>query len=325
MAAGPDRDERGAAPVMAASASDVYALGHDVAESARLQRQSDELRPDSEALLARVSLGPGQSAIDLGCGPSGIIELLSERVGPGGRVVGLDADPAHAALARQFARERGLGQVEILAADARRTGLPADAFDLVHARTLLVTVPQPAEVLAEMARLARPGGWVASLEPDTEYSLCHPPHPGWTRSREIFQAAFGRNGADLLIGRRLTGLYRGQGLEDIGVEARAGVYRAGDSRRTVHLDLIRSMRPVILELGIADDRELDQLDRAARAHLDDPGTLAMPHLSFLVWGRKPGGAQVAFRQRRGPVRAAVTPSVRRLRPAARPGGTSPRR
>jgi hypothetical protein len=50
------------------------------------------------------------------------------------------------------------------------------------------------------------------------------------------------------------------------------------------------MRPVILELGIADDRELDHLDRAVRGHLDDPRTLVMPHLSFLVWGRKPGGA-----------------------------------
>ena len=274
-----------------ASATDVYALGRDQAESARLQRQSDELRPDSEALLARVSLGPGRSAIDLGCGPSGILGLLAERVGPGGRVVGLDADPAHVAMAREFARQRGLGHVEIVAADARRTGLPPDTFDLVHARTLLVTVPQPAEVLAEMVRMARPGGWVASLEPDAEYSLCYPPHPGWTRACEIFQAAFGRNGADLLIGRRLTGLYRDAGLEDIGVEARAGIYRAGDSRRAVRLDLIRSMRPAILKFGLADDRELDQLDQAVRAHLDDPRTLVMPHLSFLVWGRKPGGVQ----------------------------------
>jgi hypothetical protein len=54
------------------SATDVYALGRDPAESARLRRQSEELRPDSAALLDRVGLGPGQSAIDIGCGPSGI-------------------------------------------------------------------------------------------------------------------------------------------------------------------------------------------------------------------------------------------------------------
>ena len=85
----------------------------------------------------------------------------------------------------------------------------------------------------------------------------------------------------------LTELYREAGLEDIGVEARAGVYRARDSRRTVRAELVRSMRPMILEMGLADERELDELDRAVRGHLDDPRTLVMPHLSFLAWGRKP--------------------------------------
>ena len=89
------------------------------------------------------------------------------------------------------------------------------------------------------------------------------------------------------MGRRLTELYREAGLEDIGVEARAGLYRASDSRRTVRLDLIRSMRPVILELGLAKQRELNELDQALRVHLDDPRTLVMPHLSFLAGGRKP--------------------------------------
>jgi ubiquinone/menaquinone biosynthesis C-methylase UbiE len=268
-------------------ATDVYALGRDPAESARLRRQSDELRVDSAALLDRVGLGPGQSAIDVGCGPSGILELLSERVSPGGRVVGLDADPAHAAMARQFAAERQLPGVEIMMADARQTGLPSGSFGLVHARTVLVTVPEPAAVLAEMVRLARPGGWIASLEPDAEYSLCYPAHPAWTRVSDIFNAAFSRNGADILIGRRLTELYRAAGLDDIGVEARAGVYRSSDSRRAVRPDLVRSMRPMILDMGLADERELDEIDRAVREHLDDPGTIVMPHLTFLAWGRKP--------------------------------------
>jgi SAM-dependent methyltransferase len=269
------------------SATDVYALGRDPAESARLRRQSEELRPDSAALLDRVGLGPGQSAIDIGCGPSGILELLAERASPGGRVVGLDADPVHVAMARQFVTDRQLPGVEIVAADARDSGLPSGSFDLVHARTVLVTVPEPAVVVAGMVRLARPGGWIAGLEPDAEYSLCYPAHPAWTRMGEIFHAAFGRNGADLLIGRRLTELYGAAGLEDIGVEARAHVYRASDSRRTIRPDLVRSMRPMILDMGLASERELDDLDRAVREHLDDPRTLVLPHLIFLVWGRKP--------------------------------------
>jgi ubiquinone/menaquinone biosynthesis C-methylase UbiE len=269
------------------AATAVYALGRNPAESARLQRQSDELRPLSAELLDRVGLKRGQSAIDLGCGPSGIIQLLSERVSPGGRVIGVDADPVHVTMAREFADERGLRDVEIVAADARHTGLPAASFDLVHSRTLLVTIPEPQTVVAEMVRLATPGGWVASLEADTEYALCHPPHPAFDRVCELFDEAFRRNGADPFIGRRLPELYREAGLEDIGVEARAPIHPAGNTRRTVRLDLVRSMRPTILERGLADEQELDELDRAVREHLADPNTLMMPALYFLAWGRRP--------------------------------------
>jgi SAM-dependent methyltransferase len=268
-------------------ASAVYALGSSHGESARLQRQADELAPDSAALLDRVGLRPGQSAIDLGCGPRGILELLSGRVSPGGRTVGLDADPAHTAMAADFAAERNLGRVEIVTADARRTGLPSCSFDLVHARTLLITIPRPAEVVAEMVRLARPGGWVASLEVDTGCSLWYPPHPAVERLREIFTVAFGRNGADLLIGRRVPELLRQAGLVDVGVEARPELYPPGHSRRTIGIDLVRSLRPQVVEMGLASEAELEELDAAARAHLVDPDTVAMSGLLFLAWGRKP--------------------------------------
>jgi hypothetical protein len=57
------------------------------------------------------------------------------------------------------------------------------------------------------------------------------------------------------------------------------------------VDLVRGLRPAICTLAISDERELEQLDRAAREHLDDPRTLVLPHLSFLAWGRKPAAGQ----------------------------------
>jgi ubiquinone/menaquinone biosynthesis C-methylase UbiE len=269
--------------------AEVYALGADAGEQARLIRQSGELRPEAEALLARVGLGPGDAALDLGCGPRGILDLLAAAVSPGGRVVGLDADPGHvAAAAARYARS-GPAAVQVIRGDARRTGLPAGSFDLVHARTLLVTIPGPDEVLGEMVRLARPGGWVASQEPDVEHALCYPPLPAWDRLWEIFRAAFTRAGADLHIGRRLAEMYRQAGLVDIQVQVHAGAYPVGHSRRTVIPDLVRSLRPVIAELGVASTAELNEVDLAVRRHLADPVTLMMPHLLVAVWGRKPRG------------------------------------
>lgn len=132
-----------AAPVPAApgpDTADAYALGRNPAETARLRRQSEELRPQGLALLRRVGLAPGQSAIDLGCGQSGLLDLLSHAVAPAGGWWGWT-------LIRRMP-------------------------------PLLVTIPEPAQVVTEMARLARPGGWVASQEPDCEYSVCYPPLRG---------------------------------------------------------------------------------------------------------------------------------------------------
>jgi len=268
-------------------ANALYALGSSPGESARLQRQADELAADSAALLDKVRLRPGQSAIDLGCGPRGVLDLLAERVSPGGRVVGLDADPVHTAMAADFAAERRLSGVQIMTADARSTGLPPGSFDLVHARTLFINLPEPAAVAAEMARLARPGGWVADMEPDTEHSLCYPPHPAFDRLCEIFRVVFSRNGADIAMGRRVPELFRQAGLADVEVEARVQMYPPGNSRRTVRLDLVRAMRPMILEMGVATEAELDELDAALRPHLTHPDTITMSGLLFLTWGRKP--------------------------------------
>jgi ubiquinone/menaquinone biosynthesis C-methylase UbiE len=267
----------------------VYALGSSSGESDRLQRQAAELESESSALLDRCGLRAGDSAIDVGCGPRGIVDLLAERVSPGGRVVGLDADAAHVEMASRFVADRGL-DVEIVLADARDTGIESDSFDLVHARTLLINLPEPAEVLAEMVRLARPGGWVVGVESDVESALCYPPLPAFDRLCEIFEQAFSRNGADPHIGRRMADLYRRAGLEDVTVEVSARLYPHGHSRRTIRADLVRSIRPHILEAGIADERELEELDRAVRAHFDDPDTIVMPGLLFLASGRKPSTA-----------------------------------
>ena len=141
-----------------APSAPVYTLGTNPAERERLQRQSHDLVDHSLALLSRVDLPAGGRALDLGCGPAGTIELLAERVGPTGFVTAIDIDPAHVAMARRLVQDRGLANVQVLQADARHTGLPSGSFDVVHARLVLVNIPSPEQVVAEMVRLVKPGG-----------------------------------------------------------------------------------------------------------------------------------------------------------------------
>jgi hypothetical protein len=96
---------------------------------------------------------------------------------------------------------------------------------------------------------ARPGGWVAVLEPDVGGSFCYPPHPAWDRLDEIFLNAQEVDGADSFIGRRLPELFRQAGLVDVGVVAKADIYPAGNSRRTIRADLGPQVKRLALAAG----------------------------------------------------------------------------
>ena len=91
----------------------------------------------------------------------------------------------------------------------------AGTFDLVHARTVLVTIPEPRRgarrdgAAGQAGRLGRQPGARRRVRVLLPAAACLGP------AREIFHAGFGRSGADLQIGRRLTELYRQAGLEEV--------------------------------------------------------------------------------------------------------------
>ncbi|MBV9423069.1 MAG: methyltransferase domain-containing protein [Solirubrobacterales bacterium] len=271
----------------AAAPPPLYTIGSSDSERDRLRSQTDELHEHSVALLQRVGIQQGWKVLEIACGPRGVLELLTEHVGPTGAVTGLDINPVHVAQARRHATALGLGNVTVLEADARRSTLPAGSFDLVYARLILVNVPDPERVVSEMVRLVKPGGWLACEEADCGAMLCQPPHPAYSRLTDTLLALYRHDGADILIGRRLHQLLDVAGVIDIGVEARADVPPPGHPRRTVILDILQAMRTKITEQGLLNTTELDALDRDARTHLADSGTMIMPHLSFMAWGRKP--------------------------------------
>src|SRR5262249_29253017 len=157
-------------------------------------------------LFDQIGLPTGARVVEIGCGPHGCLDLLSERVGRSGSVVGVERSEEAVTLARKLVAERGLGNVEVLHRDARSTGLPKGSFDLTTARLVLVNVPHPEQIIAEAVALVRPGGSVAFHEIDFAALVCDPPLHAWTALIDLFVTYAGRNGIDLFIGRRLPRL-----------------------------------------------------------------------------------------------------------------------
>jgi len=137
--------------------NDQYFLGHSSVEQKRLQQQAGELAEESARLFDQIGLKPGSRAVEIGCGPQGCLELLSSRVGPAGSVVGIELSEEAVQLARKFLSDRRIHNVEVRQGNAA-AGLPKESFDLATARLVLVNVPEPEKIVAEMAALVKKGG-----------------------------------------------------------------------------------------------------------------------------------------------------------------------
>jgi SAM-dependent methyltransferase len=260
-----------------------YSLGADEAERSRLLAQCEIHRGEAEQLLDRIGVRPGWRTLDLGCGPLGVLDVLADRVGPSGQVLGVDREPRFLAMAARSLRERGLDTVTLTEADATGTGLPGGSFDLVHERLVLVNVPHPGAVVAEMTRLATAGGYVAVQDVDWISWTCIPAHPDWDGLTAAAAAAWS---GDVHIGRRLPALLRKAGLVDIEVAAHARVFSPADPYHHLLLRFVEIHRDRILTGAALTPDELDAAVHRLGRHLADTGTYTLYATLFQAWGRK---------------------------------------
>jgi ubiquinone/menaquinone biosynthesis C-methylase UbiE len=266
------------------SASGRYLLGDSPAEIRHLVEQAEVYAHEANELFDLIGVPASTTAIDVGCGVMGILHLVAERVGARGRVVGLDREARMVEFGQQLAEQRGLA-VEFIEADATATGLPDRAFDLVHARTLLLNVQNPEQILSEMVRIARPGGVVAVQEPDASAWNCDPPHPAFDTLRGAILSAYRRTGKDFSIGRRIARMLKDAGLDDVHVRPTARVTHAGEYYQTFLLTVAGLVRDVIVQAGELTGDEFESYTAALRAHLEAPGTITCQPVMWQAWGR----------------------------------------
>lgn len=230
--------------------------------------------------------------IDIGCGPIGILPQLSERVGPTGRVVGLEREPRFVATARVEVARRGLNNVTVNEGDALTKNFAPESFDLVHERLVLLNVPQRETLLAEMMALLRPSGTIVLQEVDNISWTLYPPHPSWDVLLNAFHAAFQANGGDPFVGRRLPALLGQVGAQDIQTVTAADLLAPNEYRRLHLIRLLDSMQDKILSRGLLDEQTLKRHREALAAHLVNPATTIVDKLLVQAWGRKPLTASI---------------------------------
>lgn len=267
-----------------------YVFGGDQNELVRLLAQAADLRPESEWLLDEISIGEGWRAADIGCGPIGVLDLLSQRVGATGQVIGIEREQRFAAMAEAEINKRRLSNTSIVLGDALDPQVEKGSFDLVHERLVLINMPvaNQLHLVTEMATLARPGGIVATESWDRASHVCYPDHPSWEVLNSAYREAVRATNGDGTSGRTLPSLLRSAGLSAIRTKVHVRAVEIGDPRRTHRLAILEVAKPKILGLGRFSESEFDQHRRALAGHLNDPDTLLIDQLFVQAWGTKIG-------------------------------------
>jgi enediyne biosynthesis protein CalE5 len=113
-------------------------------------------------LVADARLRFGMRVLDLGSGTGYPALLGAQTVGPSGSVIGLDLAEQMLTVARRKAMSLGLVNVTFRTSDVTALPFEADSFDAVTSRFCLMFLPNIPKAAAEIARVLRPGSWVAA-------------------------------------------------------------------------------------------------------------------------------------------------------------------
>ena len=202
-------------------------------------------------------------------------------MGPAGRVVATDINT-------RFLEALDFANLEVRVHNIAEDELERGAFDLVHARGVLVHLGQRGEALARIVSALKPGGSLLVEEPDNS-SFVADPRAGPAACElllKVLSAIHVATGIDAQYGRRLYADVCALGLVDVGAEGRVVFGRGGLTRDAQFLRLtFTQMRDRILGTGRISPEELDTLI----ALFDDPGFVWMGPVGVAAWGRRPAG------------------------------------
>ena len=110
---------------------------------------------------AVADLHDGEVVLDLGSGAGADGLISARRVGPTGRVIGIDMTDEMLGLARRNAAEAGIGNVEFKKGYLEALPLADQSVDVVISNCVINLTADKTKVLAEAARVLRPGGRLA--------------------------------------------------------------------------------------------------------------------------------------------------------------------
>jgi len=228
--------------------------------------------------LLQCGVAAGWRCLEVGGGGGSIAGWLSEQVGASGKVVVTDIDT-------RFLGAFESDNLEIVRHDITQDPMPEGAFDLVHARMILIHLPERDEVLRRLVGVLRPGGWLVCEEFDSVSA----PADGVVSPGEVVLKTHGAmqrlstdNRVERRFGRLLFGRFRALGLAELGADAWLSMVQARSPMAMLLRASYELRRDAMIGAGYVTANEFE--GDVARMDADD---FMMPSpIMWTVWGRR---------------------------------------
>lgn len=232
------------------------------------------------ARLAELGVGPGWTCLEVGAGGGSIGRWLGHRVEPDGRVLVTDLDP-------RWITADLPDDVEVAVHDIRTDPLDEAAYDLVHARLVLIHLPERRAVLDRLVTALRPGGLLVLDEFDLTFVpvLRAPDAASAALFEKVHQAMIDTleaRGLDPRWGTHAYAALHDAGLTAVGARSHAEAWPSGVPGLDLHRVNIEQISADLPARGVTED-DLT----AFWALLRDPDFAVASYPMITTWGRRP--------------------------------------
>ena len=170
-----------------------YTMGY----SDEFQQLLDRRSADTHGFYLLPHLKSGQRVLDFGCGLGTITMGLASAVQPG-EIHGIDAEASQIELARAAAGTGGHTNATFHVGDVTNMLFEDNFFDVAHCHAVLMHVPDTAAVLAEVKRVLKPGGLLASRESIIASCFLDPVGNNLSHGWDVFGRLLAGNGRQAL-------------------------------------------------------------------------------------------------------------------------------
>ena len=253
----------------------------DEVERKRMALLGAAYDPATVRQLEALGVSEGWKCLEVGAGRGSIAQWIANTVGLKGKVVATDVNV-------RFLRDLDLPNLEVREHNILTDPIEVGSYDLVHARMVLMHLPEPEKAVKRMSDALRPGGWL--FIEDSDFGSCLSMNMTDSRldalvamlrsmnsfyeEKGVYHPYFGRNEPRFL---------EQLGFVDIGHQGWVQAFHGGEPLAEYNCMAFQYLKYRLLSAGLSTQQEVDDVER----YLSDPSITFIDQTVFGAWGRKP--------------------------------------